>query len=367
MKYTFLLFFSGFTLIHQCCIGQLNPRDSKIINKFSRDLSDDIKKDNLHGSISVVAIKKRQVIWASALGYSNMEKDILADTGTIYRIASITKTFTATVLMQLVEEGKLRLDDPVESYVPEVKSLQGYSKNTKFTLRQLASHTSGLSREPNMSDANIGPTDQWEGRLLSCIPNTSFDGTPGRQFLYSNIGYAILGLALERAAGVPYIQMVQQRIFTPLQMSHTFFSVPDDMRERIAQGIDNKNDGRINTGLPSQQIEGMGYRVPNGGIWSTPLDLSKFVIALMGGYPLLKPESVRQMLVVQAGSKNYGLGIMIMNNRELDMIGHNGSDPGYTSQFSMDLKSGDAIILMRNYNAGTTNLEETSRYFLMKL
>jgi CubicO group peptidase (beta-lactamase class C family) len=111
----------------------------------------------------------------------------------------------------------------------------------------------------------------------------------------------------------------------------------------------------------------MGYRVPNAGIWSTPLDLSKFVIALMTGYLLLRPESVRQMLVIPPGGKNYGLGIMIMPSRELGMLGHNGSDPGYTSQFSIEPRSGDAVILMRNYNVGDTNLEDASRDLLERL
>ena len=121
------------------------------------------------------------------------DKDINADTGTIYRIGSITKTFIAAILMQLIEEGKVKLDDPVEKYMPEIKTLKGYSDKTIITLRQLASHTSGLEREPDMPGANRGPVDQWESKLLSCIPHTSFNSIPGIRFQYSNIGYALLG------------------------------------------------------------------------------------------------------------------------------------------------------------------------------
>jgi CubicO group peptidase (beta-lactamase class C family) len=367
MKYLILSFIGCFFISFPQSFAQLSPKESRIITEFSKDLGDDIKKDNLHGSISAAIIKKGHVIWAGAIGYADMSGDTSADTGTIYRIASITKVFTVTILMQLVEEEKVRLDDPVENYVPEVKSIQGYPKNTKITLRQLASHTSGLNREPDLPGSSLGPPDQWENIVLSSIPQTSFNGSPGGQFLYSNIGFALLGLALERASGVSYIQMVQQRIFTPLNMNNSFFAVPEDKRYRLAQGIDNNKEGAIDTILPLRQVEGMGYRVPNGGIWSTPSDLAKFAIAFMGGYPLLKPKSIREMLVIPPGGKNYGLGMMIRRDRQMTLIGHNGSDPGYKSQLAIEPISGDAVILMRNYNVGKTNLEETARDLLERL
>ena len=367
-KYFILLCTIAVAVFHQRCLGQLAPKEARIIAGFGKDLGDYIKDDNVHGSISAAVVQNGRVIWASAFGQAGVDSDTPADTGTIYRIASITKTFTAVLLMLLVEEGKVGLDDPVEKYVPEVAQIQGYGGGTKFTLRQLASHTSGLKREPDMPGASLGPVSQWQSKLLACIPHTSFNSGPGEQFLYSNIGYALLGLALERAAGVPYIQMVQEKIFTPLHMDNTFFSIPDEKFSKLAQGIDNKKEDGINTKLPLQQMAGMGYRVPNGGIWSTPLDVAKFVIALMGGYPLLKPASTRQMLTVPPGGKNYGLGMMMLHNRLPQMIGHNGSDPGYTSQFAIGLPDGNnAVILMRNYNVGKSDLEEVASDILGRL
>ncbi len=365
VKWCFLFFITTFFIFHQDSFGQLSSRESRIIKDLSKILGDDVRKDNLHGSISAVIIKKGRVIWAEAFGYSNMNKDLAADTNTIYRIGSITKTFTATILMQLVQEGKVRLDDPVENYVPEVKSLQGYSGKTRITLRQLASHTSGLNREPVLADADVGPTELWENKVLLCIPATSFSYSPGEKFLYSNIGYALLGLALERASGVPYIQMVQQRIFSPLHMDDSFFSLPENKKNRLAEGIDNESEGNIDTLLPLQEIGGRGYRVPNGGIYSTPLDLAKFVISLMSdGAPLLNSKSFHEMKVAPLYGGSYGLGLMISRKPELVMIGHNGSVPGYTSRFDFGERGGYGIILMRNYNIGTTNLGEISRYVL---
>src|ERR1700753_1061749 len=128
----------SFLLASGRSFGQFSPHAAKVLNGLEQTLSDALRKDDLHGSMSIAVIEKGKGIWAAAFGYSNSEKDIPADTGTLYRICSITKVFTATLLMQLVEEGKVRLDDPLEKYVPEVSGLQGYSRNTRFTLHQLA-------------------------------------------------------------------------------------------------------------------------------------------------------------------------------------------------------------------------------------
>ena len=235
--FTVFVFICALIVPYHYCSGQESSRDSSVIAQFANRLNSDIKKDDVHGSVSAAIIENGKVIWAEAYGYRTRNKDIAADTNTIYRIGSITKTFTAAILMQLVEERKVKLDDPVEKYLPEIKSLKGYSDKTIITLRQLASHTSGLKREPDMPGASLGPVDQWETKLLSSIPYTSFKSSPGTSFQYSNIGYALLGLTLERASGVPYIQMVQQRIFIPLHMDNTFFSVPENKMAELAEGF----------------------------------------------------------------------------------------------------------------------------------
>jgi CubicO group peptidase (beta-lactamase class C family) len=360
------LFLPLLILSGQLCLGQLSSRQTKAIADLRTTLADDLKRDNLHAGVSAAIVDKGRLIYAGAYGYASPDKDIPADTGTIYRICSITKMFTVTLLMQLVEEGKVNLYDPVETFVPEVRSLKGYGKTMRFTLQQLASHTSGLDREPEgMPDASFGPVDQWEEKLLALIPHTSFHNNPGQQFHYSNVGFALLGLALERAAGKPYVQLLQERIFTPLNMYNTFFAAPAAKRDRLAPGIDNQ-EGNINTQTPLLQMDGMGYRVPNGGIWSTPIDLARFEIAFMSG-SLIKAASIRKMLEPPSVSRNYGMGIMIMRDNQLPMIGHDGSDPGYTSQLSIDPDTGSAVILLRNCRPGTTDLISATRETLRRL
>jgi CubicO group peptidase (beta-lactamase class C family) len=357
-KYMRTILVITFLFAITCCEAQLTTHESKVIAGLSKDLTDDVRKDGLHGSMSAAIIRKGKVIWAEAFGYDRSDAETPADTNTLYRIASLTKSFTATLLMMLVEEGKVDLEDPLDKYVPEAKTIPGYSR---ITLKELASHTAGLSREPGLKGVDLGPVSQWENTLLSCLPYTTFNSLPGTQYLYSNIGFALLGLALERATGIPYTDLVRQKIFEPLQMEHTFFVLPEDQKNHIAEGLyNNKGSDFVNRDFPRAQIDGMGYRVPNGGIWSTPADFGKFIIGLTTGV-LLKPRSLRLMLTVPNSGKNYALGIDHLHDKELDLIGHAGSDPGYTSQYAIEPRSGDAVVIFRNYNEGRTILLDEAR------
>ena len=106
-------------LCHIIIVLVRSSRDSSVITQFANRLSDDIKEDDVHGSTSATIIKNGTILWTGAFGYTTHSSDIAADTNTIYRIGSITKTFTAVLLMQLAEEKKVKLDDPVEKYLPE--------------------------------------------------------------------------------------------------------------------------------------------------------------------------------------------------------------------------------------------------------
>ncbi|NCD71449.1 serine hydrolase domain-containing protein [Mucilaginibacter agri] len=366
IKYLTLLLVVIFPLFNQLCFGQLNPKEKTAIDDFGKQLATDLIKDNLHGSISVAVVKGSSVIWSGAFGYARMKENVAADTNTIYRIGSITKTFTAALLMQLVQEGRVKLDDPIEKYLPEIKNLIGYDSTIKITFRQLASHTSGLSREPNMKGADAGPLNEWEQKTLTSINKTSFIDIPGARFSYSNIGFAILGVALSRVASVPYIQMVQDRIFNPLHMADSFFALPENKLSHLAEGISN-DEHSVNTSKPLQELKGRGYKVPNGGIYSTPNDLARFAIAFTSNSKLLNSESLKQMQIIPPGGERYGLGLGVYNYEGIDLIGHDGSVPGYTSTMFIEKTSGYAVILMRNYNSGSTDLTGAAQQLLKAL
>jgi CubicO group peptidase (beta-lactamase class C family) len=348
------------------CLAQYTEQESQAIARFERELRTDVANDGIDGGISAVIIKNDRVIWAKAFGYANRDTKQPADTNTIYRIASITKTFTATLLMMLVEDKIVGLDDPVEKYVPEVSQIIGYGEDTRFTLRQLASHTSGLKRWSEMYTANIGPNGAWQKKLLSSLSFIQFETKPGKQWLYSDVAFCILGLALERAAGKPYMDLVKQQITGPLHMTHTFFTPDETNLPHIAQGMYN-TDGVINTRLPLAQYQGMGYGVPNGGLFSTPADLAKLLSTFMMKTGLLSKASIHEMQLTPRGGKNYGLGMGLDPRYNVNFVGHGGWIPGYTSHYLIDNDTNYGVILMRNYNVGFTNLMETATKLLEEI
>jgi CubicO group peptidase (beta-lactamase class C family) len=339
-----------------------------IISQFESDLKNDLTKDSIDGSISAAIIRKNKIIWSKAFGYADRANRILADTSTIYRAGSISKSFTAFLMMQLVEDRIIKLTDPVELYFPEIRKLIGYSDSTRITFLQLASHTSGLSREPQLNKANEGPIDDWEKKLVASIPTTHFESEPGTKFSYSNIGYGILGLALSRAAGKPFMQLIQERIFVPLKMKRSFYIIPDEFTAKLAVGMEGGPSDTIDIESPKAEHKGRGYKVPNGGIYSTPNDLAKFMISNLGFNSILERESLEMMQSEKGPEPNkYGLGLMVFHNDQVSIVGHNGQVLGYTSQFAFEKESKFGVILMRNYTVGATDLDKASFILLSKL
>lgn len=241
-------------------------------------------KDSVGGMI-IGVVSGGNLVWTKSYGYADAARKMPATKDTVYRIGSITKQFTALMLLQLAEQGKVRLSDPVEKYLPEVNRLQNrFAGAPPITLVQLATHTSGLDREPDDEQMLYikGPVSEWEKKLIATIPRTSYIHEPGTRYSYSNIGYAILGMALSRAAGVPYVEYIQERIVKPLGMSHTAFSLDGPTEEKRAKGFLIEN-GKVDAEEPErQEREGRGRRLPNGGLYSTLGDLARFLAFEMG-------------------------------------------------------------------------------------
>ncbi|GAA3523745.1 hypothetical protein GCM10022393_43240 [Aquimarina addita] len=343
---------------------------TSIINEFEDQLTKDITVDDIHGSISAAIVFENEIIWSKAFGISNLNTNTISDKSTIYRTGSISKSFTAFLMMLLVQEGIINLDDPIENYFEEIKNSNGYSEATKITFRQLASHTSGLVREPTLKNAASGIIEEWDDKVVQSIPYTFFESKPGERYSYSNIGYGILGVALSRAADTPFIKLVENKIFKPLQMTNSFFIVPDRKTEHLAIGMSGGPLEGIDFEKPKKEHAGRGYKVPNGGIYSTPNDLGKFMICTMGYSALLDQNRLKEMRVNHNPDeelRKYGLGFFLYQDSILSTVGHGGYVSGYTAHFEFDNESKYGVILMRNYNRGSTNLSTRSKAVLRKL
>ena len=338
---------------------ELSPEIRALVERLDAQVAREVAKDSV-GGITVGVVSGARLVWTKSYGWADGEKKIPATSETVYRIGSITKEVTALMLLQLVQDGKVHFSDPVEKYFPEINKVQGrFPGAPPITLIQLATHTSGLDREPENKETYVkGPVAEWEKVLIAALPHTKYIYEPGLRFSYSNIGYAILGAALSRAAGQPYVDYVDQRIFKPLGMTSSFFEPNDRIRSRIAKGYANE-DGKIDTETPEREHQGRGYKVPNGAIYTTVQDLARFVAFEMGEEvpSVLKKESLEESfncMINASPDLQGGYGIGFEANRLGDVLlhGHSGAVAGYSAAAYFDRSSRTGLIVLKNEVGG---------------
>lgn len=340
--------------------------------EFAGQLARDVEADAL-GGITAGVVVGRDLVWAQGFGWADRDRRIPAGVGSIYRIGSISKSFTAVALLQLQEKGALDLDDPVEGVLPELEGLREPPAGAgPVTFRHLASHTAGLIREPELEGAAEGPLELWEEKILASIPATSFYGAPGASYRYSNIGFGILGYSLGRTSGVPFMELMDAMLFRPLGMASSGFVVTPAMAEHLATGYVRLRNGSVDTRAPYLEHVGRGYKVPNGGIYSTVGDLARFISGLTGASsaPILGPGGRRLIRVSQTpeGDTPYSFGFSISRREgEPDLVGHGGSVAGYTAHLVFEPDTGVGVILLRNYGSGATDLGRAAQDLAWKL
>lgn len=339
---------------------------------FAADLSADVAADDV-GGIAAGVVVDGDLVWARGFGWADRDTRRPMTPAAVSRTGSISKTVTAMLLLRLVDQGVVALDDPMVRWLPEFAAVTGLPENAPpVTLRMVASHTAGLEREPANREAMVsGPLSAWEERIVESLRNTAFDTVPGARYRYSNIGYGALGLALSRAAGAPFMELVEREVFVPLGMTaSTFAAVGGELEPRLATGYANRRDGTIDAARPRLEHAGRGYKVPNGGVYSTVADLGRFLGAIAGvpGLRLLAEESRRAMIAVQTPEdprEGYGLGLSITTLDDgRTVVGHGGSVAGYTAYMAVEPASGVGVILLRNYQRGETNLGRAARGLL---
>ena len=347
-----------------------------VLAELDRELAEEFAADGVGGaSIGVVA--GAALVWARNYGDADMEAGRPATSDSAYRIGSITKQFTALAVLQAVEQGKMRLSDPIEKYVPEVRQLRdAYAGTPPVTLLQVGTMTAGIAREPDCEGPLDGPVSRWVDKLLECIPGTGYANEPGTQYLYSNIGYAMLGLAVERAVGMPFTTFVEQNTFEPLGMTRTAFEPNDTIRQDLAhvyrqprgrgrgRGRGAQAPPTVAPSAPSREqadreLDGRGYKIPNGAILSTITDLARFVAWELGEGPggvldretqasnyrrVSSATNARGELTLSSG---YGMGFQASRRGNVVMLGHGGSTAGYhaSALFHRETKLGVVVLL----------------------
>ena len=335
-------------------------------------------RDNI-GSVTIGVVVGANLVWTKSYGYADMERKIPATKDTVYRIASVTKQFTGLMLLQLVERGHVHLSDPVEKYFPEVNKIQGrFPSAPPITLVQLATMTAGLAGEPkNAERYNTGRVADWEKTLILSLPETKYLYEPGTYHNYSNTSYAILGAALGRAAGVPYVSYVQRQIIEPLGMTHTAFEPNNQISPSLAKGYHVDEGGKLDLLTPQRQQGNRGKNVPAGSLYSTVGDLTRFMAFELGAGPssILKKETLDDSfsaLVAADTDLNHGDGIggfsaLRLMPSNFVAVGHLGALTGYSAGVIFDRPSRTGVIMLSNVTNGKADYQELAQRVLAML
>ena len=176
-----------------------------------------------------------ELVLSGSFGYSNLEEKIPADTRTMFRIASMSKSFTALAILQLRDTGKLSLDEPAETYLPELEKLTYLTTDApRITVRHLLTHASGFPEDNPWGDRQLADSDQ---ELMQLIENgVSFSNAPGITYEYANLGFALLGQIVQRVSGMPFTEYMAENVFEPLGMASTVWEYENAPAERLALG-----------------------------------------------------------------------------------------------------------------------------------
>ena len=305
--------------------------------------------------LSIGIIYDQDLIWSKGYGFADLSKKTPATPATLYRIASISKLFTSTAIMQLRDSGKLQLDDPVAKHLSWFKLRQSH-QGPVITIRHLITHTSGLPREAggtNWSDLAFPTRDEMIRRLAE--QETVFAAET--EWKYSNLALSLAGEVIAAVSGEPWHQYVEKHILQPLGMTATR-AVPKPDTPGLALGYGRRVAGAARELEPFVEIDGVR---PAGNLASNVEDLAKFVSLQLrdkpeGGNQILRTSTLREMHRVQwlrpDWRSGWGLGFSIRRVGEQVRVGHGGSLPGHRTQIEIAPADKLGVIVLTNANDG---------------
>ncbi len=319
-------------------------------DKIDDYITGQIKRLHVPGA-SLAIVRDGHITKAQGYGFANLELRSPATKETVYEIGSTSKQFTATAIMMLVEEGKVRLDDTITKYFPEAPQAWRGIK-----IRHLLTHTSGIQNHvavPHWLDVfrtNLAfETAPSRDELLKMFFKLPLEFQPGETWAYDNTGYYLLGIIIEKASGKSYWQFLDERIFKPLGMNATRSTDPQPIVRNRASGYEWKNDHFENRPVLLPAIA-----FSAGSLLSTVEDMAKWDAALYTE-KLLKKSSLDQMWTAPATNDgtdapfNYGFGWFIENYHGHRLVQHSGGTPGFSSAMYRFVSDKLTIIIRTNH------------------
>ncbi len=264
-----------------------------LVEKMFREM---MERQHLPG-LAYGIVLDGKLLYAGGFGYTNLEKKYAAGSGSMFRIASMSKSFTAVAILQLRDAGKLSLDDPASKYIPEMKKINYLTADAPvITIRHLLTHGSGLPEDNPWGDRQLADTDAELRKLIA--DNPSFSNVAGVQYEYSNLGFALLGQIVQVVSGMKYEEYTQEYILKPLGMTSTVWEYSKAPEQKLALGYNWVHDAYANIPLVHHGAYGA-----MGGLITSIEDLAKYALMHLAAWPPrndadtgpLKRSSLREM------------------------------------------------------------------------
>jgi beta-lactamase class C len=334
----------------------LNPAFQNLLLTYETTIDSMMQATGLPGA-AIAIVKDSSIIYMKGFGVRSINASDPVDEHTVFRIASVSKSFSSFLTSILVSEQALSWDDPVSKYLPNF-SLKQTKSQTPLTLKHVLSHTTGLPYHTytNLVESGMPLSEMLE--QLKCVEVSTPIGT---QYSYQNVAYSLIGEVIQRSTGKTFEQMMYERVFKPLGMQHASM----DYRSML----DNENHASPHKKLKAQwattKINNTYYNVaPAGGINASISDMAQWMLALTGKRPdIIDSLTLNQLYtpVVKAPSKNkyygrmqrhvgsyYGLGWRILEYPTDKLVYHGGFVNGFRSEIAIDPKENLAICILTN-------------------
>ncbi len=299
-----------------------------------------------------VAIRYRDdLLLSCGYGLANIEQQVPMTPQHIFRVASHSKTFTATAILQLWEQGKLRLDDGLGQFIPWLAS----QPIGKVTVRQVLNHSGGIIRDG--LDADHWQLDKPfpdEAELRHIVEHGGVVLDANERFKYSNVGYSLLGLVIEQLSGTSYHDYVRHNIVERLGLADSGPETDAAVRERMATGYTAPRLGVARMPIPDISTGSMAAAT---GFYSTADDLSRYALAHCRGNNVLLTDAAKREMqqpywAVEDADQHYGLGLSVTDIGDRRVVGHGGGFPGHATATMVDPKEGLAVIVLTNQTRG---------------
>jgi CubicO group peptidase (beta-lactamase class C family) len=313
-----------------------NPGDAQVRGRLEQVANSYTANNAFMGTVLVT--DGDQVLLDKGYGMAVLEWDVPNTPDTKFRLGSVTKQFTAALILLMQQDGKLNINDPISKYLPDAPKAW-----EKITLANLLGHTSGIPNFTSFKEfgAWSASAHTWDEEY-AFFKDKPLDFEPGTKFDYSNSNYEVLGGILEKVSGKKYGDLLRERLFVPLAMNDSGLDSDELVLPKRAQGYLPGPKG-----LTVARSESMSVPFSAGSIYSTTGDLLKWEHGLFGG-KVLSPDSLKAMTT--PGKGDYGLGVMVHNQDGVQVVEHGGGIEGFNTNLIYVPEKRICVVVLANVN-----------------